>query len=65
MICTPIQEGTWEVGDRVVHRKDSDLLGTVVSVDDPALSVMVLWEGADEPDFQWNEKLLPSPWKKS
>jgi preprotein translocase subunit YajC len=59
MIPTPIRETDLCVGDRVCHRKDSGLTGTITHVDDPALSVLVQWDDGGEPDFQWCEKLQP------
>ena len=62
---------TFKVGDRVYHRKDPTLTGTVKQVEDNQLSVMVLWdlpEGqyddnpilhADELDFQWRDHVKP------
>jgi hypothetical protein len=58
MISTPIVAGKFKVDDRVAHRKEGTLQGTIVSVDDPPLSVQVLWDGDDTSDFQWNEKLI-------
>jgi hypothetical protein len=59
MIPRPAIETDLKVGDRVAHRKGG-LTGTVVSVDDPAYSVMVRWDGQedDDLDFQWADHLI-------
>jgi preprotein translocase subunit YajC len=62
MIPRPIIETDLKVGDRVAHRKGG-LTGTVVSVDDPAYSVMVRWDldGQEDNidlDFQWADHLV-------
>ena len=68
MIPRPIIETDLKVGDRVAHRKGG-LTGTVVSVDDPAYSVMVRWdldgqedidgqEDNTDLDFQWADHLI-------
>lgn len=44
-------------GDRCVHYRDSSLVGTVFSVDENKLSLMVLWDGDPDPDFQWADKI--------
>lgn len=47
-----------EVGERVLHVKEPTLRGEVVEVEDNRLSVMVLWDGDEEPDFQWANKVV-------
>ncbi|HZL96828.1 MAG TPA: hypothetical protein VFB99_24445 [Vicinamibacterales bacterium] len=49
----------WSPGDRVVHRRDPYMTGTVSIVEKNELSVMVRWDGDDEGDFQWSNKLVP------
>lgn len=51
----------WVVGERVMHYRDSDLVGTVRHVEENGLSVMVRWDGTDGDDFQWANKLVPAP----
>ena len=56
------------VGDRVSHRSDQSLVGTVRKVEDNQLSVMVEWDVEGEEgsslapeedwDFQWSNKLI-------
>lgn len=50
----------FKVGDKVSHVKEQDRPGTVMTVEDNELSVMVQWDdlGADELDFQWVTKLF-------
>jgi len=45
------------VGDRVEFYKDSGMIGSIVHVEDNKLSCMVLWDGDNELDFQWSNKL--------
>lgn len=46
------------VGDKVSHVKDNSLTGTIIHVEENKLSVMVLWDGDKEPDFQWSNKVV-------
>lgn len=55
--------GAWdvtdlEVGERVVHYRDPDLRGAVTVVEENRLSVMVRWDGDEEDDFQWADKVV-------
>lgn len=59
MIFSPVVETDLRVGERVCHRKDPYLTGAVTEVADNRLSVMVLWDGDDEPEFQWAGKVVP------
>lgn len=61
---SPIVCDAFSVGDRVMHYRDPDLKGEVVEVAENGLSVSVHWDGsdtADEPDFQWQGKLVKIP----
>jgi hypothetical protein len=60
MIGKDIQPTKWEVGARVYHRADPEMIGTVKVVEENALSVMVQWDhliGDNGPDFCWANKL--------
>ena len=46
------------VGDRVLHVKDPDYVGTVMVVEDNRLSVMVQWDDCDGLDFAWANKVV-------
>lgn len=59
MIFSPVVETDLCVGERVCHRKDPCPTGAVTEVAENRLSVMVLWDGDTEPDFQWAGKVVP------
>ena len=52
-----------QVGDRVTHIKDAGSSGTVTHIDDNLIegysvtTCLVVWDGCDEPDIQWTNKL--------
>jgi len=48
----------WKIGDRVEHYRDVSLTGTVIHVEENRLSVLVLWDDDNKPDFQWSNKLI-------
>jgi hypothetical protein len=51
-------------GDRVYHYRDPEMTGTLDSVEENQLSVMVRWDDygpEDKPDFQWSNKVVKIP----
>jgi hypothetical protein len=53
MLSKMIYETDLQPGDQVRHSRAPELgVGVIVSVDDPAYSVMVQWAGV-EPEFMW------------
>lgn len=51
-------------GDRVHYYRDAELRGTLDSVEENQLSVMVRWDDYgpdDEPEFQWANKVVKIP----
>lgn len=47
-----------QVGDRVSHYRDPSNEGTIHTVEENGLSVLVVWDGDTEPDFQWSNKVI-------
>lgn len=46
------------INDRIFHYRDSEMKGVIKQIEDNKLSVMVLWEGCTELDFQWANKVI-------
>lgn len=61
MIFSAVVEADLAPGEQVCHRKDPSLSGVVTEVAENRLSVMVLWDGESEPDFQWAGKVVRAP----
>ncbi len=47
----------FKVGDRVEHTRDQDYTGTIVRIEENLLSFDVLWDGCDEIDFVWCDRV--------
>ena len=40
------------------HYRDPSNEGTIHTVEENGLSVLVVWDGDTEPDFQWSNKVI-------
>lgn len=47
-----------KVGDRVYYYREPTAVGTIHTVEENGLSVLVVWDTHSEPDFQWSNKVI-------
>jgi hypothetical protein len=60
MIGQHINQVHWKVGDRVAFDREPHLPGTITHVDDPDITVEVVWDDDPEsgPEVRWANRLV-------